>query len=425
MPLTAAESRARDLDAADPLRRFRERFHIPPGPDDSPSIYFCSHSLGLQPKALSGLMARELEQWARLGVEGHFHGAAPWYTYQEKLRTPMARLVGARPDEVIFMNGLTVNLHLLLLTFYRPTGDRFAILLDDPPFPSDLYAVKSQIRHHGLDPATALVMARPRPGEATLREEDIEALLTERGREIALVLLNPVNFLTGQFFDVPRIVGAAKRHGCVVGLDLAHAVGNVPVALHDWGIDFAVWCTYKYLCSGPGAVAGAFVHERHGKDISLPRLAGWWGNDPATRFRMQLETEFTPVPGAAGWQVSNPPIFALTPIVAALQLFEEAGFETLRAKAVKLTSFLRELLLPLAPGRFEIITPVDSDRHGCQLSVKLEKPDPELASLLAKQGVVVDFRAPDILRLAPVPLYNTFHEIWRCVQIFASVLRSN
>jgi kynureninase len=423
MSFPADESRARGLDATDPQRHFRERFHIPSGPDGSPSIYFCSHSLGLQPRALAELMARELEHWARLGVEGHFHGDSPWYTYQEKLREPMARLVGAGPGEVIFMNGLTVNLHLLMLTFYRPTGSRFAILMEDPPFPSDLYAVKSQIRHHGLDPKTALLFARPRPGEHAIREADIEALLAERGSEIALVLLNAVNFLTGQFFDVPRIVAAAKRAGCVVGLDLAHAVGNVPVALHDWDVDFAVWCTYKYLCAGPGAVAGAFVHARHGDNVSLPRLAGWWGNDPETRFRMQLEPEFTPMRGAAGWQISNPPILALTPLHAALRLFDEAGPEALREKSVKLTSYLHQLLARIPGERFEMITPSEPARRGCQLSLRFASGGKEILAALAAAGVVADFRAPDILRIAPVPLYNSFHEAWRFVQILESVLR--
>src|SRR5262249_15335362 len=284
----AEEPFAQAADANDPLRHYRERFHIPSA-NGRPVIYFCSHSLGLEPKSVRAVLDEALVSWAERGVEGHFAGPAPWYTYQELVRKPMADLVGAKPDEVVLMNGLTVNLHLMLTTFYRPAGERCSILVEEPTFPSDLYAVKSQLALHGHDPAQALLTLRPRPGHDTLRTEDVEAVLAEHGRRISVVVLNAVNFLTGQWFDVPRIAAAAKRQGCAVGLDLAHAVGNVPLALHDWDIDFAVWCTYKYLCSGPGALAGCYMHERHGRDVQLPRMAGWWGNDPEGRFRMQLE----------------------------------------------------------------------------------------------------------------------------------------
>src|SRR5262249_16455217 len=270
----------------------REQFLIPRRPDGRPVVYFCGHSLGLQPRGVRALVEQELDDWARLGALAHFHGRTPWYSYHENFRATGARLVGARPGEVVVMNGLTVNLHLLMMTFYRPAGRRRLVLMDEPAFPSDLYAAKSQLRHHGLDPAECLLPARPRAGEYTLRAEDIEALLERRGPEIALVLFSGVNFFTGQCFDLPRLVAAARRPGCAGGLDLAHAAGNVVLHLHDWGVDFAAWCSYKYLNSGPGAVAGCFVHERHGTDVDLPRLAGWWGNDPATRFRMQLEPEF-------------------------------------------------------------------------------------------------------------------------------------
>ncbi|HKI32344.1 MAG TPA: kynureninase [Gemmataceae bacterium] len=413
------EAFARELDAADPLARFRDQFHLPRRPDGAPALYFCTHSLGLSPRAARSFVDQELTRWADLGVEGHFQGDPPWYTYQDSLRPPLARLVGARPGEVILMNGLTVNLHLLLETFYRPTDERHAILLDSPPFPSDLYAVKSQLARHGRDPSRALLTVRPRAGEYRLRHEDIEERLETHGHEIAVVVWNAVNFLTGQFFDVPSLVAAAKRQGCVVGLDLAHAVGNVPLALHDWGVDFAVWCTYKYLCAGPGAVAACFVHESHGKNTSLPRLAGWWGNDPSQRFRMQLEPDFQAKAGADGWQISNPSVLAAAPLRASLALYEESGLPALRARSQKLTAYLEYLLERLPPGRVEIITPRDPERRGCQLSLRVREGARELLKALVGEGVFADFREPDVIRAAPAPLYNTFHEVWALAQAFA------
>jgi kynureninase len=413
------EHNARERDEHDPLSCYRERFHIPRRPDGEPVLYFCSHSLGLPPRAARACVEQELTRWAELGVEGHFRGDPPWYTYQEPLRPPMARLVGARPDEVILMNGLTVNLHLMLETFYRPTPARHKILIDEPPFPSDLYAVKSQLARHGYDPAEALLTVGPRRGERSARMEDIEDLLYRLGEEIAVVLWNPVNFLTGQLFDVPRLVAAAKRQGCVVGLDLAHAVGNVPVALHDSSVDFAVWCTYKYVNGGPGAIGGCFVHEVHGRTTELPRLAGWWGNDPATRFRMQLEPEFHARPGVDGWQISNPPILALAPLWASLELFDAAGLPALRARSLALTGCLLELLDELPQGRVEVLTPRDPAQHGCQVSLAIAEGGRELLRSLLDKGVVADFREPNIIRLAPVPLYNTFHEVWALGKILS------
>jgi kynureninase len=417
------ESFARHLDATDPLSRFREHFHLPRRPDGTPALYFCTHSLGLAPKAARCFVDQELTRWADLGVEAHFQGDPPWYTYQEALRPALARLVGARPGEVVLMNGLTVNLHLMLETFYRPTSERHAILLDSPPFPSDLYAVKSQLARHGHDPARALLTVRPRAGERRVRGEDVEERLETHGHEIAVVVWNPVNFLTGQFCDVPRLVAAARRQGCVVGLDLAHAVGNVPLALHDWGADFAVWCTYKYLCAGPGALAGCFVHEAHGRNTSLPRLAGWWGNDPSLRFRMQLEPEFQAKAGADGWQVSNPSVLAAAPLRASLALFEEAGVPALRARSQKLTGYLEYLLDRLPTGRVEVVTPRDPERRGCQLSLRVRAGARELLKALAAAGVVADFREPDVIRVAPAPLYNTFYEVWALAEVLARLLR--
>jgi kynureninase len=409
---------ARRLDEADPLRHYRDRFHIPRRANGEPIIYLCGHSLGLQPKAVWALVEQELDEWARLGVDAHFQGKTPWYSYHEVFREVGARLVGALPGEVVMMNSLTVNLHLMLTTFYRPTRERHKILLDEPAFPSDLYALQSQIRLHGFDPAEALLRLRPRASEFTLRTEDIEVLLRERGQEIAVVLLNGVNFFTGQLFDMERLTAAAKRQGCVVGFDLAHAAGNLVLRLHDWQVDFAVWCSYKYLNSGPGAVAGCFVHEQHGQNLNLPRLAGWWGNDPATRFQMHLQPEFIPRPGADGWQISNPPILAMAPLRASLAIFDEAGMPALREKSQRLTGYLQDLLDRLGAGRFEIITPRDPAQRGCQLSLLIhERPHGVLRSLEAA-GVVCDFREPNVVRVAPVPLYNTFHEVWT----FANIL---
>jgi kynureninase len=406
------EEFARHLDATDPLADFRDRFHIPRRPDGRPMIYFCGHSLGLQPRGVRPLVEQELDDWAQLGVEGHFQGKTPWYSYHELFRESGARLVGGVPGEVVMMNSLTVNLHLMMATFYRPTVARHKILIDWPAFPSDLYAVQSQLRHHGYDPADALLTVRPRPGEYIVRTEDIEEVLRQRDGEVALVLCNGVNFFTGQLFDMAAITAAAHRHGCIAGFDLAHAAGNVVLQLHDWQVDFAVWCSYKYLNSGPGAVAGCFVHRRHGQNLDLPRLAGWWGNDPATRFRMHLQADFVPRTGADGWQVSNPPILALAPLRASLALFDEAGMTALRAKSERLTGYLLALLAELPTGQFEVITPRESAEHGCQVSILVhDRPRERLAALQA-EGVVCDFREPNVIRAAPVPLYNGFHEVW-------------
>ena len=342
MQFSADEKFALQLDAEDPLRHFREKFHLPLGTDGKPLIYLAGNSLGLMPKSARQIVEQELDDWAKLAVDAHLGAATPWYSYHETLREPTARLVGAQPNEVICMNSLTVNLHLMMATFYRPTKSRFKILMEEPAFPSDTYAIKTQIVHHGLDPKEALVLARPRKGEFTVRQDDIEAVLEKQGDQIALVLFAGVNFFTGQLFDIEKITAAAQKRGCMVGIDLAHAIGNVPLALHDWNVDFAVWCSYKYLNAGPGAVAGAFVHDRHATNRELPRLAGWFGNDPATRFRLHLEPEFIPVPSADGWQISNPPILSMAPLRASLSIFDEAGgMEALRAKSIKLTGYLR------------------------------------------------------------------------------------
>jgi kynureninase len=414
------EDFALQQDREDTLRHFRERFHIPLGADGQPLIYFVGNSLGLMPKTTRQIVEQELDDWARLGVGAHFDAATPWYSYHEVLREPAARLVGAQPNEVVCMNSLTVNLHLLMATFYRPTKTRNKIVMEEPAFPSDTYAIKSQIAHHGFAPNESLLLARPRDKDFAVRQEEIEALLEKRGDEIALVLFAGVNFFTGQLFDIAKITAAAQARGCTVGIDLAHAAGNVPLALHNWNVDFAVWCSYKYLNSGPGAVAGAFVHERHATKRDLPRLAGWWGNDPATRFRMQLEPDFVPVLSADSWQLSNPPILAMAPLRTSFAIFDEAGgMPALRVKSTRLTGYL-EFLLDRAPSQlFTVITQRDPAGRGAQLSILVREHPKELFRKLEAAGVKTDFREPDVIRVAPTPLYNTFHEVWRFVKILA------
>ncbi|QOJ17215.1 MAG: kynureninase [Phycisphaeraceae bacterium] len=409
----ASEDFARHRDAADPLATFRERFLIPRRPDGSDVIYLCGNSLGLQPKHARTLVMEELDDWASLAVEAHFEGRRPWYPYHEVVRGGLARLVGAREHEVVAMNSLTVNLHLMMVSFYRPTRQRFRVLMESPAFPSDTYAVCSHVACRGFDPRDAVIEVSPRPGEHLIREDDIEQVLRERGDSIALVLLGGVNFLSGQVLDMPRLTRAAHHAGAMIGFDLAHAVGNVPLALHEWDVDFACWCSYKYLNSGPGAVAGCFIHERHARDVTLPRYGGWWGNDPATRFRMHLEHEFRPVPTADGWQLSNPPILALAPVKASLDLFDEAGMAALRVKSDGLTPYLRWLIERERPEWFEVITPRETVARGCQLSILVHDRPRERFKALTSAGVVCDFREPNVIRVAPAPLYNTFLDAWR------------
>lgn len=421
MTFSSDEVFARQLDREDPLRDFRARFEIPTNADGEPLVYFVGNSLGLMPKATRGLVAQELDDWARLGVDGHLEGTTPWYSYHETVRDSAAKLAGAKPSEVVSMNSLTVNLHLMMATFYRPTKTRFKILMEAPAFPSDTYAVKSQIAHHGFNSDDGLLLVAPRAGEFTVRHQDIETTLRDHGDEIALVLFAGVNFFTGQLFDIAAITAAAQACGCAMGIDLAHAIGNVPLSLHDWNVDFAVWCSYKYLNSGPGAVGGAFVHERHAKNRDVPRLAGWWGNDPATRFRMHLEPKFVPVKSADAWAVSNPPILSLAPLRASYPMFEEAGgMETLRAKSMQLTGYLEFLLEQIGSDLFTVITPSSPNERGSQLSILAHERPKELFAKLEAAGVKCDFRQPNVIRAAPAPLYNTFHEVWRFARLLAA-----
>ena len=393
---------ARERDRHDPLRRFRGKFHLPR------AAYFCGNSLGLQPKATAGAVQDELEDWKRLGVEGHLHARHPWLPYHELVTAPMARVVGAKPGEVVVMNSLTTNLHLLLVSFYRPTKARHKIILEKGAFPSDRYALASQARFHGFDPERTLIELSPRPGERTLREDDILETIDRRGREAALVLFGNVQYLTGQAFDMKAIAAAARKKGCAVGFDCAHGAGNLALNLHDSGADFAAWCSYKYLNAGPGGIGAIFVHERHAR-AKLPRFEGWWGTDKKERFLMK--PAFDPLPGAEGWQLSNPPILQLAALRASLALFDEAGMRALRRKSEALTGYL-ETLLRGVPG-VEIVTP---ERRGCQLSLRLAEPRAKLERRLKAARCVVDFREPDIVRVAPVPLYNTFEDCRRLAE---------
>jgi kynureninase len=406
---------AQAMDRADPMSAWRGEFHVPPGPGGRPATYLCGNSLGLQPRQAVTEVARVMADWQRLAVLGHHGGGADWLTYQDRLAPPLARLVGAAPLEVTAMASLTINLHLLMASFFRPTRERYAILVEAGAFPSDRYAMAAQLRHHGLDPAHALVQVGPRPGEDCLREEDVEDAIRREGDRLALVLLPGIHYLTGQRLDMARLARAAREAGAVFGLDLAHAIGNVSLSLHDWDVDFAVWCSYKYLNAGPGATAGLFVHERH-HEADLPRLAGWYGHELRTRFR--FDEAFVPERGAAGWQVSNGPILGMAPLAASLAQFDAAGLDALRERSSRLTGYLESLVDARLGGRVEVVTPRDPGARGAQLSVRAtggRDAGRTLFERLAAAGVVCDWREPDIVRLAPAPLYNSFEDCWRCV----------
>jgi kynureninase len=424
-PFQPGRSFAVALDRDDPLARFRNEFHIPRSENGEEEIYFAGNSLGLLPKRTRKYIDEELEKWGRLAVKAHFAGENPWMPYHELLASPMARLVGALTTEVVTMNSLTVNLHLMMTSFYRPTRERHRILLEEHAFPSDDYAVESQAIVHGFDPAEALVRLRPGApeGKPSIETADIARVLEREGESIALVLLPGVQYYTGQAFEIESITQLAHEKGCLVGFDLAHAAGNLVLSLHEWNVDFAVWCTYKYLNSGPGSVGGCFVHERHAKQRDLPRLAGWWGHDKESRFRM--EPGFLPIPGAEGWQLSNPPILSLAAIRASLDVFMEAGgMEPLRAKSLRLTGYLEWLLQREVSDVVEILTPRDPRQRGCQLSLRVTSSGSGRSVLerLEASGVTCDWREPDVIRAAPVPLYNQYEEVHRFVEILRQAL---
>ena len=405
------------MDESDPLRAYRERFFFPKhaGVD---CVYLCGHSLGLQPKSASAYIQQELDDWAELAVEAHFRAKNPWMPYHKLLTEKAAALVGAKPIEVVVMNSLTVNLHLMMTSFYRPTRGRHKILVERGAFPSDQYAVKSQIQFHGFDPAAALIELIPSPGESCLLDEQIESIIDRSGDEIALILLGGVNYATGQAFDMAGITRAGHARGCVVGFDLAHAAGNLLLTLHDCGPDFAVWCNYKYLNGGPGCVAGCFVHERYASSWNLPRFAGWWGHDEASRF--QMGPKFQPMTGAEGWQLSNPSIMSLAVLRASMDIFHEAGMEHLRAKSVLLTGYLEFLLSRVKSPSYSIITPHEKERRGAQLSIRVRQNGRALCEQLASEGIVGDWREPDTFRVAPVPLYNSYQDVFRFAERFTA-----
>jgi kynureninase len=411
---------AKRLDAEDPLRIFKNKFHFPRHPGGR-ALYFCGNSLGLQPKSAKQALDQELEDWASLGVKAHFEAKSPWFPYNKTLRESTGRIVGARPEEIVYMNSMTVNLHLLLASFYRPATDRRLILVEERAFPSVTNALLSHLRIKGLNPEEILLRIAPRAGEETLRHEDIDAVLKDRGRSIALVLLGGVHYNTGQALDIRRITAAAREQGCVVGWDLAHAVGNLSLSLHLWDVDFAVWCSYKYLNAGPGACGGCYIHERHGQNPDIPRLAGGWGNDPEKRFAPSLSVPHSPVEGAEGWQISNPSILAMAPLRASLEIFDEAGIENLRLKSEKLTGYLMFLLKSVPGNRWNILTPQEPEQRGCQVSMRLETDPAKVFRGLEEHGVICDFRTPDVLRVAPVPLYNSFEDAWRFVDILSGL----
>jgi len=424
--LEQATALARELDDADPLGHWRGRFHIPRDHKGREQVYFCGNSLGLQPKATRNALEADLDMWARRAVEGHFEGEHPWMPAHEFLREPLAALVGAKPHEVVAMNSLTVNLHLMMASFYQPEGSRRKILIEAGAFPSDRHAAYSQVIHHGGDPDRDLIELDADPDSGLIDDERIiEAIETHRD-ELALVLLPGVQYRTGQLFDIAAITETARRCGIPVGWDLAHAAGNVALKLHEWGCDFAAWCHYKYCNSGPGAVAGCFVHERHGRvtDLNkLPRFAGWWGHDAESRFRMG--PDFQPSPSADAWQLSNPPILALTPVRVATEMFAEAGMEILREKSERLTGFLETMIRRLLADHIQIVTPAEPSRRGCQLSLRIAHPDREgreVFDALTAQGIVGDWREPDIIRVAPVPMYNRYDDCFRIVQGLADIL---
>ena len=397
---------ASELDAKDELQHYRNEFHIPLQKNGEEHIYMCGNSLGLQPKRTKEFLNQELEDWATFGVEGHFHAKNPWMPYHEFLTESYAKIVGAKPAEVVAMNTLTVNLHLMMVSFYRPTESRHKIIIEGDAFPSDIYAVESQIKHHGLSPETSLIKLRPRDGESAIRTEDISAIIEREGDEIALIMLGGVNYYTGQVFDFEKITKIAHNKGINVGFDLAHAAGNIKLELHKWGVDFAVWCSYKYLNSGPGSVAAAFVHEKHHQS-NLLRFAGWWGHNKEDRFKMP--DNFVPITTAEGWQLSNPPILSLAAIRASLSIFDEVGMEKLVSKSKKLTDYLVFLLNSIETDRIEIITPKE---RGCQLSIRVKNGDKKLFDSITRKGVIADWREPDVIRVAPIPLYNSFQDVF-------------
>tara|TARA_X000000368_G_scaffold114499_1_gene89283 strand:+ start:1264 stop:2514 length:1251 start_codon:yes stop_codon:yes gene_type:complete len=405
-----------ELDENDPLVSFQEKFHFPVRENGEKHIYLCGNSLGLQAKKTEDFVKQELDDWKELGVEGHFHARKPWLPYHEFLSESYSKIVGSKPSEVVAMNTLSVNLHLMMVSFYRPENRRNKIIIEADAFPSDIYAVESHLSHHGLDPAESLIKLKPRDGEVIIRSEDIIKVIEENSETASLIMLGGVNYYTGQVFDMKLITHEAHKHNIVVGFDLAHAVGNIELFLNEWGVDFAVWCSYKYLNSGPGSVAGVFIHEKHHNN-NLERFAGWWGHDKESRFKMP--DKFIPINTAEGWQLSNPPILSLAAVRASLSIFDEVGMQALIKKSKILTSYLDYLLSQIETDRINIITP---DDRGCQISISVKNGNKDLFNKITERGVIADWREPDVIRVAPVPLYNSYLDVYKFYKILEDIL---
>ncbi len=411
---------ARQLDSDDPMRKYRDQFHLPLQKNGSPFIYLSGNSLGLQPKSTKQYIEQEIIDWKNMGVEGHFHAKNPWLPYHEFLTKAMANVVGAKPEEVVVMNTLTVNLHLMMVSFYRPKGQRNKIVIESDAFPSDKYAAESQIKFHGLDPKECLIELVPREGEVCLRHEDIKQTIEQNGDQIALVMLGNTNYYTGQYFDMKSITEWAHASGAFVGFDCAHGAGNIPLELHDSACDFAVWCNYKYLNSGPGGLGGVYVHERHHDDKDIPRFEGWWGHNKSTRFKMR--DAFDPIPTTEAWQLSNPPIMAMAAVFSSLKIFEEAGIYNLRKKAIRLTGFLEFLVTSLGDDVVNIVTPSDPNQRGSQLSIQVKNADRKLFDAVTSRGVIADWREPDVIRVAPVALYNSYEDVYSFYEVLSEAV---
>ena len=416
MIFNSSRESALELDNKDPLLSYNDKFHFPVQENGNKHIYLCGNSLGLQAKITESFVKQELDDWKALGVEGHFHAQNPWLPYHEFLSESYSKIVGSKKSEVIAMNTLSVNLHLMMVSFYRPNETKNKIIIEGDAFPSDIYAVESHMKHHGIDPSESLIKLRPREGEVIIRLEDIINVIEQNSESVSLIMLGGVNYYTGQLFDMKKITQVAHNHGILVGFDLAHAVGNVLLLLHDWNVDFAVWCSYKYLNSGPGSVAGAFIHERHHKK-KLERFAGWWGHDKESRFKMP--DQFQPIQTAEGWQLSNPSILSLAAVRASLSLFDEVGMSQLITKSKNLTSYLVFLLNQIPTDRINIITP---EQRGCQISISVKNGNKDLFNEITKRGVIADWREPDVIRVAPVPLYNSYLDVYNFYQVLKEIL---
>ena len=412
---------AQQCDAQDSLRSFRNQFLFPKDSNGKNLIYLCGNSLGLQPRLTQEYIQQELNDWAKHGVEGHTDAENPWLPYHEFLTETMATIVGAKPSEVVMMNSLTANLHLMMVSFYQPTASKYKIIIESDAFPSDKYAVESQLKFHGYDPKDGLILWKPREGEDLCRFEDLEAIMKQQGDQVALLMIGSTNYYSGQHFPLKKITELGHAHDCMVGFDLAHGAGNIQPDLHNTGADFAVWCSYKYLNSGPGSLGGCFVHERHANNPALNRFTGWWGHNKETRFNMRHE--FDALAGAEGWQLSNPPILSMAAIRASLAVFAEAGFDALRQKSEKLTGFLEFLLDQLEDENIRIITPRNLSERGCQLSIQLKNANKQLHTKLTEAGVISDWREPDVIRVAPAPLYNSFEDVYEFVQRLKTILK--